>query len=312
MNRQMTNGSQRGNRLARSAMIAVSALLSVAAIAQQSLAPGARSLEIEEAPVRVYSVELIIFEYADSALTGGETFQPDQPPPVEDDFFADQLRDLRSDPDLTTDTQTGSRNEPPIATDLAGDDSFVLLPVIPSEPVTLDEILTHEKSNLTVIAPEDYILDDVYARLERLDAYRPLMRAAWSQKTIGKEDTLPINLRQLGNPPLRLDGTVTLYLSRFLHLDLQLSLEDRPPQRVPAGNNRIRRYGDERQGFDFDSGFFTPSTFYRIDEDRIVKNGELRYYDHPRFGVIAKITRVEEEQDHDDPLLFGAPLTGSN
>ena len=31
-------------------------------------------------------------------------------------------------------------------------------------------------------------------------------------------------------------------------------------------------------------------------ENRIVKNGELRYFDHPKFGVIAKITRVDEAE----------------
>ena len=35
---------------------------------------------------------------------------------------------------------------------------------------------------------------------------------------------------------------------------------------------------------------------YRIQENRILKNGELRYYDHPKFGVLAKVTRVEERK----------------
>jgi len=35
---------------------------------------------------------------------------------------------------------------------------------------------------------------------------------------------------------------------------------------------------------------------YRILDDRIFKNGETRYFDHPKFGVVARITRVEEEE----------------
>ena len=36
---------------------------------------------------------------------------------------------------------------------------------------------------------------------------------------------------------------------------------------------------------------------YAIREDRIFKSGDLRYFDHPKFGVLAKITRVEEEPE---------------
>jgi hypothetical protein len=120
------------------------------------------------------------------------------------------------------------------------------------------------------------------------------MRAAWVQPTIEKDKTMPIKLRRLGNPPLRLDGTVTLYLSRFLHLVLDLSLEEKTP--VRPGADRDRFFGDSRTRIDLDSAYGTPSVFYRLQENRIVRNGELRYYDHPKFGVLAKVTRIEQEQ----------------
>ena len=40
--------------------------------------------------------------------------------------------------------------------------------------------------------------------------------------------------------------------------------------------------------------------YYRLEENRILKNGELRYYDHPKFGVLAKVTRVEVEDEDED------------
>ena len=46
--------------------------------------------------------------------------------------------------------------------------------------------------------------------------------------------------------------------------------------------------------------------FYRIEEDRIVKNGDVRYFDHPKFGVVVKVTRVEAiaaPETDDDVLL---------
>ncbi len=56
------------------------------------------------------------------------------------------------------------------------------------------------------------------------------------------------------------------------------------------------------------------SIHYRIFEDRIVKNGDIRYFDHPKFGVIAKDTRFEEPEedefiDDTDDLLPGDQLS---
>ena len=40
-----------------------------------------------------------------------------------------------------------------------------------------------------------------------------------------------------------------------------------------------------------------------------MRNNEVRYFDHPKFGVIARITRIEEEEpeslDTTDDLLPG-------
>jgi hypothetical protein len=75
---------------------------------------------------------------------------------------------------------------------------------------------------------------------------------------------------------------------------------------------RVRYYGDNqsRTSFSFDPEYVAPATFYRIQEDRIVRNGELRYYDHPKFGVIAKITRIEEEAPEEELDTTGDLLPG--
>jgi hypothetical protein len=103
-------------------------------------------------------------------------------------------------------------------------------------------------------------------------------------------------LRRLGDSPLRLNGTVTLYLSRYLHLVVDLALDEKISRSDPYETSPY--YGDSRKRSDYSFGYDAkpqPAPVrYRIEEDRIVRNGELRYYDHPRFGVLAKITRVEE------------------
>ena len=53
---------------------------------------------------------------------------------------------------------------------------------------------------------------------------------------------------------------------------------------------------------------YAPAVFYRISEDRILRNGETRYYDHPKFGLLARVTRVEEETQTDQGELLGYPV----
>ena len=307
----------------RLAGMAALVMLSVTVFGQQ-VVPGASVLEAEVEEIRRYSVELIIFEYVDRATAGTEIFDPDEPPPPPEDeyYYGDELLELPIDAvSLLTDPLDTQPPEDEVTTNderatediTTGDRLFVddtddLLP--PAEEVPIELIPTLEQVGVKFLGAEDYVLNKEYDRLMLLDAYRPVMHAAWTQPTLEKDLAIPIKLRRLSDPPLRLDGTMTLYLSRFLHLVVDLELEEKSTQQFPAANNHLRRYGDERTGYSFDSNFITPSIFYRIEEDRIVRNGELRYYDHPRFGVLAKITRVEEEQPDegdDEADLIGRP-----
>jgi hypothetical protein len=130
-------------------------------------------------------------------------------------------------------------------------------------------------------------LTDIAGMLERLDVYRPLMHFAWTQVTRPEEATEPVELQALAPPPEGLDGSFTLYLSRYLHLVVDLSLEQ------PSG------LGDPLAIDD-------PVTEFR--DNRSGESGDLRYFDHPKFGVLAQITRVEEPEDQElEPALLGEP-----
>lgn len=100
-----------------------------------------------------------------------------------------------------------------------------------------------------------------------------------------------------------------MYLSRYLHLAVKLQLDAPVEEDV-----NIAAPG---ASFEYDYGNFSDEPVvtypvrYRIDEDRIFRNGELRYYDHPKFGVLAKITRVEEE-DLDEQALFDDEFLGES
>ncbi len=100
--------------------------------------------------------------------------------------------------------------------------------------------------------------------------------------------------------PLGLTENLTLYLSRYLHLVVDLQLEsasDEHGHQTRTSRTAWRRstVGELLDGMGTQPGQLP--AYYRIQENRILKNGELRYYDHPKFGVLAKVTRVEDEEE---------------
>ncbi len=256
---------------------------------------------LEEKEVRRYTVEMIVFEYAESAISGDENFLPDEL--AEDEALKPWLPRSFGDPGTNVDADV------PVALDGADFNQqevpAFLLPAEPEEEQILEELPSHIlHTQLDVLDPEEYAMKDIYQKLVELEAYKPIMRAAWTQATYEKDQTLPLRLRRIGNAPLRLDGNLTLYLSRYLHLVVDLTIEAAPAQ--SGRRNSVRYYGDRGSSRNFGYPYEREARpiRYSIFEDRIFRNGELRYYDHPRFGVLARITRFEEEELETDEMFL--------
>jgi len=220
----------------------------------------------EPAKPRRYTVEMIIFRYAEEVSTGTEIF------PAENPAFDD------------------------------ADKSSLLIEGEPLEEIEPAE-RTYRDVGLVALSRDEYTMGDVIGHLRRLDVYDPLMHFGWTQSTFPDEETLPIDLGRLGRKPQNLSGTLRLYLSRFLHLVVDLQMD--APQRAADSNRQMSStpdVGDDRSVSNRGSlaarhAFGQPPVRYRINEDRILKSGELRYFDHPRFGALVKVTRVEDQTD---------------
>jgi hypothetical protein len=257
-------------------------------------------------PVRRYTVEIIIFAYTEDASVGTEIFLPDPLPSP-----GEMLLDEDGNPMLPDDTEAGipvygddvpaveeavTEEEPPpawvVVPEFAPDTAASTLP-IPFQlvPLTGDELS----------------LVDVADRFELLDAYETLMHFGWTQPTFLQEDTPALELQLLAEPPPGLNGTLTLYLSRYLHLVVDLAL-DAPEgfEEEVIDDESFFTFGDPRPAYEDEVQPELPVVRFRIQEDRILKNGELRYFDHPKFGVLAKVTRVEEPDDEEIPEPLAA------
>ena len=167
------------------------------------------------------------------------------------------------------------------------DEPFTSVPdvVKPARKVAFAD--DERKYELVMLPEDDFTLLDVFERLDNLSAYTPLLHFGWTQPTYPEEVTRARPLESFVRPPPGLAGDLRMYLSRYLHLAINLQL-DAPVDGI-AVSYPIR---------------------YRIEEDRIFRSGELRYFDHPKFGVLVKISRVEEEQPTEEELLGDSEFLG--
>jgi hypothetical protein len=232
----------------------------------------------EEQETRRYTVELIVFSYAKNVSVGTEVFPPDEP--IVEDVFS---------PDL----------EGAIESDLISEG-----PAIPEEITPDEDDRNDQDSRPVFLGEEEFTLSDIAERFERLDVYETIMHVGWTQPTYLEEETQAIELWEFGDVPEGLDGRFTLYLNRYLHLVVDLSL-DAPGQfdEPVVFDEPETAFGDSRRQFEVDIEDAVLPVRYRIQDDRIFKNGDVRYFDHPKFGIVAKVTRVEEEELEELPLV---------
>ena len=299
------------------------------AMAQMAVEP-----ELEEDEPSRYALEFIVFRYDASVTAGTEVFLPDLPEPDPDIDSADRSmssmdpfgatdplgpaeseyrddvssfeRALPSDPVLDDD---GATDGVPAFGDLQGmpDDDGTPAVVAPFGDqdlamTELDAFRARNAIDLRIIPPESLEMTAVHEKLLLLDAYEPVLWSGWTQIVVEEASSPAISLRRLGNPPADIDGTLTLYLGRFVHLvtDLTWSVPDQSSEYGGSFQSgpveAVPYFGDQDASYGYFGRQSEPDTVYiryRIAEDRIMRNGDTRYFDHPRFGMIARLALVE-------------------
>ena len=311
--------------------------------------------EPEQAEVRRYSVELIVFAYAEDVATGSELFLPeiveierpvetgDDPwlleGPVPDDSMP---ADGAETPEIPE--QEAQAEEPALPDGVFRDADGNFVNEAGERVNEFGEridgdgnLIEADDVYATVLFTEDELtMRDTYDRLDRLDAYEPLLHVGWAQAALPEAETEALTVESFGIPVDGLEGSFTLYLSRFLHLVVDLELAAVRGEEAEFGEGdeprelsyeeTVVRYGmayDPRAGVGQprpgpDPGGATddwlageddeerPDTVtmvmplkYSISENRIFANGDVRYFDHPKFGVIARVDRVEIPEDTD-------------
>ncbi len=112
------------------------------------------------------------------------------------------------------------------------------------------------------LAPDQLRLGTINQELLGSRDWSPVLHYGWRQPVAGRDDAAVVSVA--GNRRgAYASGTVRVSLERFLRLELDLEMD-------PGSG-----------------------TSYRLEQARRMRSGEVHYFDHPQFGVIALISRPE-------------------
>ena len=179
------------------------------------------------------------------------------------------------------------------------------------------------------------------AYMQRTGRYTTLFHQAWLQPVTDQTRALPIVLDRSGDTGewSRLQGSITLYLSRYLHLKTNLWLNTQgdylsgewrmppppmgPPSLIlenattdnregwiePQASSNETGTGETPGGDELEQGPVYP---YRhavlLQQKRRMRSNEVHYLDHPLIGVVIKLTPLSGE---DLPLFGQAEQSGN-
>jgi hypothetical protein len=149
-----------------------------------------------------------------------------------------------------------------------------------------------------VLRTDELALATTEARLANLRAYRVLASGGWIQEGLDENAAQAMNLANLGivNPA----GSLRLYVSRFLHLGIDLEFRAEPQARGDAlGANPATLAELAPMG-----------TKYRMIGQRRARSGELHYIDHPMFGLLFQISPAPDQVEpvEDDTAVLAPAI----
>ncbi|MBN2864488.1 MAG: hypothetical protein JXK16_00630 [Thiotrichales bacterium] len=110
--------------------------------------------------------------------------------------------------------------------------------------------------------------------------YKILFHKAWSQDT-GSDLEMPTVIIESAEGSSQLSGTIKLYKSRFAHVDFDLRLDRRIPDRIKTEFLAQQKFSPED---------IAPETWqFELKESRKIRPNQLHYIDHPLFGIIVQL-----------------------
>ena len=203
-------------------------------------------------------IEIIIFEYLDHNSSGNEVFNK-----IEENY---QL-------------------EKEIPNNQNQEDTSIEIGLLTSEfkEVSISLVPTARQIALKISQRKSLNMSAIYNRLNRLRVYEPVIWGGWEQRLTNEQNAFPVNLRSIKNTLGKFDGNIKFYESSGGRLRLSVDIEM---------YEKIEIFANESDGELHEQIINT----YKISNDKEMRYDELRYFDHPKFGLIAKIQKQEPSE----------------
>ena len=203
-------------------------------------------------------IEIIIFEYLDHNSSGNEVFNK-----IEENY---QL-------------------EKEIPNNQNQEDTSIEVGLLTSKfkEVSISLVPTARQIALKISQRKSLNMSAIYNRLNRLRVYEPVIWGGWEQRLTNEQNAFPVNLRSIKNTLGKFDGNIKFYESSGGRLRLSVDIEM---------YEKIEILANESDGELHEQMINT----YKISNDKEMRYDELRYFDHPKFGLIAKIQKQEPSE----------------
>lgn len=150
-------------------------------------------------------------------------------------------------------------------------------------------------------------LTSAWERLDRLDAYEPIVHLSWLQAARPADDSVPFKIPDDPAEPVdefSLEGAITVYKERYVHMEVDLDLAAREPESVTQATETeaLPTFGDVFTPDEPEPAplMATKSPGFKLQESRRIRQDETHYFDHPQFGVIALVSEVKIGEDAED------------
>ena len=153
--------------------------------------------------------------------------------------------------------------------ELVGDEQLARNP-LQAKIRGLENAVTPDK-----LEDNSFLQPTITGLLEQDGHFRVLAHLRWFQTVDAKSIAKPMRVASAN--PGELEGTIRFFMSRHLHLDVNLLFRETvtTSSKEPA------------------------AAIFQMSEQRKVKTLETHYFDHPRLGVLVRVRPVEKDKDKD-------------
>ena len=159
------------------------------------------------------------------------------------------------------------------------------------------------KSVFEIDSAREFSLSAEVSKIARSRDFRVISTKSWFQEIKDKDAAELIFIDSDFFKGTRIFGFFQLYKERFLHFNTKLYLSELDPlftqeERLMVGKNL---FNEEKELDVYEER--NQKVLYEVVHSKKFRSGELHYVDHPKFGMLIKLTKAQKEISSPDSGL---------